>query len=420
MTTLTYQAQLQEQQQEGGAPAPGAISGDPADGPVPDGFGDDAIINDLLGGAKDRRAKDRERPERERPRDEPEPREVQEEEEPEEPTPDDDEAEPAATDDEDEELPAAAEADEPLEGSLEEARAAREAGDIDKACMLAFGCKPEELAPSSFDWTKWRKANDREAARRSEDRRAIDAQHHTNEQWVREQRLSIHNTIEQLRPYEEVRQGLAAFDQHGDPEPLVRLIEKATRMSWADFNKAALTKTRRSPQERLMAERLQQLEGKLQEREREREQQTQQQTQQQTYQADLAHIRGAVKGDVSKIPKFAERIYTILDKTRNHLGLTKTIEQAAAMVLRSERRRIEAHPLVRKAAKTGKGGRVPPPVSNAARTLAARSAANKNRPPLRRDSQNNGAPNREAETDDDIIGDILAKRPAIRGQRGSA
>jgi hypothetical protein len=407
-TTLTYQAQRQEQQQEGGAPPPGAISGDPADGPVPDGFGDDHIINELLGGSKDKGRK-----ERDRPRDEPEPSEVQEDEEPEDPTPDDDEGEPGpAEDEEDEELPAAAEADEPIEGSLEEARAAREAGDIDKACLLAFGCKPEELAPGSYDWTKWRHANDKEAKRRADERRAIAAEQHQNTTWVQEQRLAIHNTIEQLRPYEEVRQGLLAFDQHGDPEPIVRLIEKATKMSWADFNKAALTKTRRSPQERVMAERLQELERKLQDREREREQQTQEQTTAQTYQADLAHIRGQVKGDVTKIPKFAERIYTILAKTRNHLGLTKTVEQAAAMVLRSERRRIETHPLVRKpGAKTGKGGRVSPPVSNAARTLRS---ANKNRPPLRRDSQNNGAPNRDGASDDDIINEILSKRPVRR------
>jgi hypothetical protein len=66
------------------------------------------------------------------------------------------------------------------------------------------------------------------------------------------------------------------------------------------------------------------------------------------------------------------------------VGNTLTIEQAAERVARAERKRIAAHPFVKQK------GKVPPAVSGAARTLAAR-AGNKPRPPLRRDSQNNGA-----------------------------
>lgn len=400
MIALTYRAQLQEQHQEGGAPDP-ATTGNPADGPVPDGFGDDDLIGDILGGGKDKAGK---RPNAI------DPEEVQEEEEPEDPTPPDDEPESAPEpEEEEEELEEAAESDaEPIEGSLEEARAARKAGDLDKACQIAFGCKPEELAPTAYDWTKWRAANDKAQRGLTKRSQEIDARDQQGQQWVHQQRLAINNIIEQLRPYEEVQLGLQAFDQHGDPEPLVKLIEKATKMSWADFNKAALTRTRRSPQERMLQQRMAELEQKLQQTQAEREQQASQRTAAEAYQADLAHIRSNVTGEVTKIPKFEQRIYQILVKTKGPLGLTKTIPEAAAMVVRAERKRIESHPFVRKPAPKGK---VPPAASAAARTLAARS---QNRPALRRDSQKNGAANPDKLSDDDIINDILSKRPARR------
>lgn len=398
MIGLTYQAQLQEQQQEGGTPDP-AVTGNPADGPVPDGFGDDDIIADLLGGKdkteRERPARERrERPEREAPRDL-DPDDAQQEEEPEDPTPPDEDEETG-----DEPPDEAAEAgEEPIEGSLDEARAAFEAGDLDRAVEIAFGCKPEEFAPNSKAWTAWRKANDREAERRRGDEQRVAAVHQQNQQWAQGERQKIAHIIEQLRPYEEAHECRVAFKRDGDPEALVRLVEKISEMSWAEFNKVALTKTRRSPAERQMAQRMAELEQRLAQTTQERERQQQQLTEAQVYQNDLTHIRGQLKGDIVKVPKFAERIHAILVKTKGPLGLTKTIEQAAQIVLKNERKRIESHPFVRKP-----GGKVPPKASEAARTLANRRRP---APPLRRDSQNNGAPNRKDENDDDIIADIL-------------
>lgn len=389
MSVPQYRAQLQEQQQEGETAAPAA-----ADAPPADGAGDDDIISDIL--KADKGGKDKRRDE---PKDaEPEP-EVQEEPEPEEATPADD-------DDEEPETDIEAEPEPEVTGDLAAARAAADDGDLDKAFMIAFGKKPEDLLPNAYTWTKWRQHNERERKARVAQETALNTKASEFQNWAVQQRQQIHNTIEALKPYEKYYLAEQAFAKDGDPSHLVTIIEGIGKAPFNDVQKVILTKTRRSPVERQLQERLQELERKLTQTAAEREQQSQQVTEQQQYQADLGHIRQNVAGDVTKIPRFAERIYTILVKTRSPMGLTKTVEEAAAMVMRAERRRIENHPFVKKRVDES-GKRVPPAVSGAARTLAAR-AADKNRPALRRDSQNNGARRAgDPVSDDDIINDIL-------------
>jgi len=408
MSALTFRPQLQQQHQEAPDAAPANL--DPTQGPVPDGAGDDDIINDILGDKpprEERRDKREKRPERERPEPvedtEPEPDEVevQEEEEPEDPVPDDDE------DLEDEELPEAAERDEEEapRGSTAAARAALKAGDLDKAFMLAFGKKPEEVVPNSHAWTKWRQANDREEQKRTIERRQLDGERVQFQQAAQAERLKLHQTIEALKPYEKFCVAEQAWHRDGDPGALVEIIQGITRMTYDEAQKVILTKTKRSPAEREMARKLRELETKLQETAQEREQREQQQSQAQVYQNDLNYIRQNVSGPITKLPKFAERIYNVLAKTRNAAGLTLTVEQAAKRVIRAEQRRVENHPFVRRKVKAGAVA-----ASDAGRTLREQRRTSQTRTPLRRDSQNNGAPNKETETDDDIIADILSNR----------
>lgn len=393
MIALQYQAQLQEQHQEGEAPAPAAA---PEGAPPPDGAGDDDIINDILKADKGK-DKRREPPPEEDDAESPAPRDAEEE-----PEPEEDEPEPAAEEDEDLDTDSAEE----VTGDLAAARAALDDGDLDKACMLAFGKKPEDLLPNAYTWTKWRAANDR--AQRNIQK--LEREHQGNvaqfNNAAQQERIKIHNTIEALKPYEKYYHAEQAFAKDGDPSHLVTILEGIGKQPYNEIQKIILTKTRRSPTERALQERLDALEGKLQQTSAERERETQQQSQAQIYQSDLQHIRSNVTGPVAKIPRFAERIYKMILETRSAVGNTLTIEQAAERVARAERKRIAAHPFVKQ-----KGGKVPPAATAAARTLAAR-AGTKNRPPLRRDSQNNGSRRPEEMTTDDIVADILkGKQP---------
>jgi hypothetical protein len=369
----------------------------PADGgagPVPDGHGDDDIINDILGGE-------------DKPRREPPPGDDDDPPEPE--TPEREEPEPEPEEDEEEaDLEEAAETDEddaPADGDLVAARAALKDGDIDQAMMLAFGKKPEELLPNAHTWTQWRKANEREDKRRRGEQQKLEAEVQQARQWVHGERTKIGQTIEALRPYEKYYLAEQAFQRDGDPQHLVTIIEGVGGGSFNDVQKVILTKTKRSPQERQMAERLQLLERKLQETTQEREQQQSQLSEQQIYQNDLAHIRQHVKGPVTQLPKFEQRIYNVILKTRSSLGNTLTVEQAAERIMKAERKRLASHPFVRKP-----GKKVPPAATAAARTLAARAGKNRGAP-LRRNSQNNGAPDGADESTDDIVNDILKSKP---------
>jgi hypothetical protein len=365
------------------APAPAA----------PAGPSDDDIIGDILGdkGKKPERVNaSEEEPEGESAEGNEPPAE---EEDPDEPA--DEEADEPAVDDAE---------DEPADGDIAKARALLADGDIDAAFLLAFGKKPEELLPNNHTWTQWRTANDREAKRRRSEEQAIQTQRHQLHEEARSERLKIHNTIEQLKPYEKFYIAEQSWKREGDPQHLVTILEGVAQMPFNEIQKIILTKTRRSPAERQLQERLQELEHKLAATTTEREQQAQQLTQQQQYAADLGHIRQNVAGEVTKIPKFAERIYNVILQTRSAVGNTLTVAEAADRVVKAERKRIANHPFVRKPQK-----KVPAQVSSAARTLASRGKPAGS--PLRRNSQNNGASTSKDESTDDIVNDILKGKP---------
>jgi len=98
--------------------------------------------------------------------------------------------------------------------------------------------------------------------------------------------------------------------------------------------------------------------------------------------------------DVRQLPRFSERVYRVLE--RHYVpgqGLSITIEDAADRVVEAERRRVERSPFRPQ----------PPP-----RPQGQSGQSSARRPPLRRESQNNGAP-RGQETDDDIINDLVGQ-----------
>jgi hypothetical protein len=378
------------------APAP---AGAPETAGAPAGESTDDIVNDLLGGDGDP----------------PEPGDAPAGDDPPEPAADEDaEADPedddAAEPDDDDD---AAEPDAPDGAALKAARAALKAGDLDKAFKLAFGLKPEQVQPNAKIWTQWRAANDRQRRAMEGKSQAVTQQTVANEQWYAQAQRQISSTIEQLRPYEEIQQARLAFKRDGDPSMLVKMIEGVTELPYDDAQKVILQKQRRTPGERLMAQQLAEIRAKLEEATATKAQEQQKLSTEQVYANDLQHIRGAVKGEVTKVPRFAERIYRVLIKTKTPVGLSMTPEEAGRRVLAAERRRLAKHPLLAK-----EGKRVPPEVSAAAAKLAAR---NKRRlgtapaPLLRRDSQNNGAANRDEESTDDIVNDILKnkKRAAV-------
>lgn len=274
-------------------------------------------------------------------------------------------------------------------------------GRLDEAFEMVFGCKPEKLYPNDKVWTKWRAANNkREQAIRTQETQVAQREQQT-QQWVASQRQQISGIIEQLRPYEEIHLARVAFQQSGDPELLKAIIEKTSGMSYDEAQKAILTKSRRSPGERALQQQVQTLMQKLEEAEKKKAEEAQQQTTQQQYANDIGIITSTLKGEVTKVPRFAERVYQVLVKTRTPTGLSMSIEDAGRRVLAAERRKLATHPLVAKPAPKN-------PVSAAASTLAkAKKAKQGAAPVLRRDSRTNGTVDEKSETTDDILKDIL-------------
>lgn len=315
-------------------------------------------------------------------------------------TSDDDDAAPAdeASDDD------AAPVEEPDAGKLKAARKAAAEGDVEKAFKLAFGDDAEKLLSANKLFTGVRAAKakalrDVQAAQQQASQREQQAQ-----QWVTQQRQQISSIIEQLRPYEEIHQARVAFQQSGDPELLKAIIEKTTGLTYDEAQKAILTKSRRSPGERALQQQVQTLMQKLEEQDRKKTEEAQQLTQQQQYDADLGIIRGQLKGEVTKVPRFAERVYQVLVKTRTPTGLSMSVEEAGRRVLAAERRKLAKHPLLPKQSPKN-------PVSAAASTLAkAKKKPSGAAPVLRRDSRGNGAPDERTETTDDILREILPRK----------
>jgi len=313
----------------------------------------------------------------------------------------DDDAEPA----DDAEPDDAAEPDEPDAATLKAARKAASEGDIEKAFKLAFGAHADKLLSANKLFTAVRSAK----AKAIRDVQARESQvtqrEQQGQQWVAQQRQQITGIIDQLRPYEEIHLARVAFKQSGDPELLKAIIEKTTELPYDEAQKIILTKSRRSPGERALQQQVQTLMQKLEEAERKKTEEAQQQTTQQQYANDIGIITSTLKGEVTKVPKFAERVYQVLVKTRTPTGLSMSIEEAGRRVLHAERQRIAKHPLVSKPAPK-------PEVSEAARKLA--QSKRKPAPPLRRDSRTTGAVDEKTESTDDILGDILPKKAKLR------
>lgn len=314
-------------------------------------------------------------------------------------TSDDDDADPSdesPADDDD-----AAPVDEPDAAALKAARKAASEGDIEKAFKLAFGKDAEKLLSANklFTGVRAAKAKAIRDVQQREQTHQRDVQR--AQQWVASQRQQISGIIDQLRPYEEIHQARVAFQQSGDPELLKVIIEKTSGMTYDEAQKAILTKSRRSPGERALQQQVQTLMQKLEEQERKKQEESQQLTTQQQYQADLQLIQGQLKGEVTKVPRFSERVYAVLVKTRTPTGLSMTVEEAGRRVLAAERRKLAKHPLL---------PRPKPEVSEAARKLASQRKPRDGAPVLRRDSRANTTVDEKSESTDDILRDILPKK----------
>lgn len=401
---LRYQAQLQEQQQEVPAATPPAAA-TTGGTPPPAADSVDSIIGDILK-SKPEPAGDEE-PDAE-PADPSDSGEGDDAGEADAGDPDDaDDADDAPADDAAEEDDAA-EAPEPDAAALKAARKALKDGDLDKAFQLAFGKKPEEIYPTDKVWTAWRKANERKDQAVAAERQAVAVQLQQGQTWVAQQRQQLQGVIEQLKPYDVYYQLEQQFARDGDYSALVKMVEHAAKMPYDEAQKLILTRTRRSPGERQLQQQVQTLMQKLEEAERKKTEEASQQTQQQVYQSDLDTIRGQLSGEVTRVPRFAERVYNVLLKTKGPTGLTLTPEQAGQRVLAAERRKLARHPLLKKP-------KAASPVSQAASTLAkAKKGKTATTPALRRDSRGNGATDEKTETVDDIIGDILKKPGTVR------
>jgi hypothetical protein len=287
------------------------------------------------------------------------------------------------------------------EDRLEQAQAALEKGDLKKALRLALKIKPEALSVDAGKFTALRLAQQRERQKTA----AGQAQLQQRQQAFQQE---VNTWIERLKPYEAYYNAGERFRQDGDPQHLVAIITGITGKSYDEAQKLILHNVKVSPAQARMQAELDQLKRERQEERARAEQAQQQQQLAQAKQSDLNHIRTTLKGhEVAKIPRFEERVYRVLEKHYNPQlgGLQITVEEAARRVVKAERKRIEGSPFYRKGTvdTEGEGGASPP------RLPAARSG-----PPLRRDSQNNGAPVGEESTDD-IIQDIAAQ--AARASR---
>lgn len=264
-------------------------------------------------------------------------------------------------------------------------------GDTKKAFRLAFKRNPEFFQVNEAKFTALRERERLDRLKSSQRERE-----HVGK--VQQFQSEVQQTIARLTPYEQLYQVQHAFQQSGDTTLLVRLIEGLTGLSYDDAQKAILHKQRRSPGERALQERLNQLERQLTEKEQHAQRQSQQQTLEQQRQSDIAHIRNVLASDpVAKIPKFDERIYRILEKHYDPRlgGLTITVEEAARRLERAERKRLESSPFYK-----------PTNIETKPEPKALPQATPTST--FRRDSQNNGSLP-ENETDDDIIKDIAGQ-----------
>jgi hypothetical protein len=200
------------------------------------------------------------------------------------------------------------------------------------------------------------------------------------------------------------------YEQTHDTGPLVKMVEELTGASWNDFQKAVLHGQRLNPGQQKLQRELDEVRQELARRRQQEEQQAQARTAAETRAADVAQIAEMLKHErVSRVPKYAERVYRVLESTMVNGRLSMSVEQAGERVLKAERDRVRSSPFFKQEKRE-------PAAESAAPAEKARA-----RPSLRRDSQNNGAQSGE-ETDDQIINDIIGqqRRARLQAQRLNA
>jgi hypothetical protein len=327
------------------------------------------------------------------------------------------ELEPSPTDDDTDDD---GDTDDDLEppGQLKEARAAIKAKDFKKAFEL-LGVTPEDLQLDNKAWTAFRSRERAAAVKlKGEETAAInrlqgwESQLRAGQNALQTSQAELKERDANVAPIE---QAIAAYERDGDPSFLVKLVEQVTKKPYDEAQRDILHKVKRSPGERRLEQQLADMKAKLDELQTGTKQPAEQDPDAVrandcrviTERVDAAVKAGQLHEDAAKVPHFANRIRDLLIKTRGPVGLTMTPEQAARQVLRAERERIKAHPLLKR------------PAAAPATTPAARGKGG-NRTPLRRDSGGSGSKMRNAnESNDDIISELVAKAKAAKRAGGA-
>lgn len=284
--------------------------------------------------------------------------------------------------------------------ALTAARAALEAGDLRKACELAFGKVPEHFEINARQWAAFRQQQ-RKAAEKHAQR---DREH---QQTVARFQQEAQQVVQQLQPAAQIMAARAAYQKDGDPQLLIKLVEQIAGAEYNEVQKAILRGQRIDPTTRRMQTELEQLKAQLAEKERKAQEEQRQLSTAQQKENDLRVIAEQLKGSpAEKVPKYKERVYRLLEKSLDSQGrLTMTVEEAGRKLIAIEKKRVKLSPFYKPPAKEEK----PEP------------AAKGKKPPLRRDSQNNGARVGE-ESDEDIINDLMrqARTQRMAARKASA
>jgi len=319
---------------------------------------------------------------------------------------DDDEEETAEDDDERDRRET--EPDLPENKRLKKANALLEEGDLEGALKLAFG---KDSAFFKIDGAKW--SNYRDQVKR--DKQALRAREAQLDARLQELQAEYHQTVDQLRPAAKLFKLQSEFAQNRDYAALIQLCEGITGEQWDTINKNCLKGAKRSPEALRLQQQIDKLQADIAKREEAAQQQKQQLTQEQVYAKDLETIRSQLgKHAVRKVPNFERRVYNVLIKTKDpHLGLTLSMEEAAARVIRGEKKRVEQSKWLLEGKKT-KAPEVEPDEVEEPKSAKGKPGVKKaGTTLLRRDSQANGATSKE-ESDDEIIRDL--QRQISRGK----
>jgi hypothetical protein len=268
--------------------------------------------------------------------------------------------------------------------------------DIDGAFAL-LGKKAEDFGVNSGKLVAIRQHEQRERQKTRAGQSALLGQQ-------QELQTQIRAAVDRLTPYEQYYEAEQAYARTGDTGLIRKIVAGLMKApNYSEANKRLLHDDKHSPAEMRMAQKLEQLERQIQERDQASQQQRQERTVQEQRSADLAHIRKNLRGhDAAKLPRFEERVYRVLEKHFDpRVGLQITLDEAAERVVRGEKRRLERSPFYQAPADGGAGK-----ASQKGSGGGANGAGSSNRAPLRRDSQNNGAKPQGEEDIDDIVADI--------------